>query len=246
MLPLASFLLLLLTAGVRRAMFRGDDKPSLVPAYVATGAMALAFVFSFVGAVKFSSDLHKREELETQIHVVEKDSTLNRKQKEERAHPLEAQLDSLNEHWRGTADFANIRGGILPDLPVTMLRLGFLIDSLSVVMYLMVTFIGTLIHVYSIGYMGDELFPIVEDHHVHTEEGHLRRRGRFGRFFLYLSLFCFSMLNLVLADNLFQISRELGAGGNLLVPADRLYYERQRFNAANKALSPTASATPAS
>src|SRR5262249_22498573 len=31
------------------------------------------------------------------------------------------------------------------------------------------------------------------------------RRGRFGRFYLFLALFCFSMLNLVLADNLFQV-----------------------------------------
>ena len=63
------------------------------------------------------------------------------------------------------------------------------------------TFIATLIHLFSIGYMGEELQPIVEDHQVHTDDGHLHRRGRFGRFFLFLSLFCFSMLNLILADN---------------------------------------------
>src|SRR5207248_3543143 len=92
------------------------------------------------------------------------------------------------------------------------------------------------IHLFSVGYMREELNPVVEDHEVHTEEGHLHRRGRFGRFFLFLSLFCFSMLNLVLADNLFQVflSWELvGICSYLLVG---FYYERRSAsNAAIKA-----------
>jgi NADH-quinone oxidoreductase subunit L len=60
--------------------------------------------------------------------------------------------------------------------------IGFLVDPLSVTMILFVTGVGTLIHLYSIGYMhGDRGFP---------------------RFFLYLNLFAFSMLMLVLGDNL--------------------------------------------
>src|SRR5919204_568470 len=65
---------------------------------------------------------------------------------------------------------------------------------------------------------------------------HLDRRGRFARFFLFLSLFCFSMLNLILADNLFQVflSWELvGVCSYLLIG---FYYERtSASNAANKA-----------
>jgi NADH-quinone oxidoreductase subunit L len=58
----------------------------------------------------------------------------------------------------------------------------FLVDPLSTTMVLFVTGVGTLIHLYSIGYMhGDERFP---------------------RFFLYLNLFAFSMLMLVLGDSL--------------------------------------------
>src|SRR6516165_9700717 len=94
-------------------------------------------------------------------------------------------------------------------------------------MFLMVTFVATMIHVFSIGYMSEELQPVVEDHQVHTADGHLHRPGRFGRFFLYLSLFCFSMLNLVLADNLFQVflSWELvGICSYLLIG---FYYERK-------------------
>lgn len=56
------------------------------------------------------------------------------------------------------------------------------VDQLSLYMTLIITGIGSLIHLYSIGYMK-------------KEEG-------FVRFFSYLNLFIFSMLNLVLADNL--------------------------------------------
>ncbi|MFL6203853.1 MAG: NADH-quinone oxidoreductase subunit L [Acidimicrobiales bacterium] len=61
-------------------------------------------------------------------------------------------------------------------------KLGFLADPLSITMALFVTGIGTLIHLYSVGYMhGDEGFP---------------------RFFVYLNLFVFSMLMLVLGSNM--------------------------------------------
>jgi len=57
----------------------------------------------------------------------------------------------------------------------------FLFDPLSAVMCLVVTGVGFLIHVYSVGYMSQD--------------------GSFRRFFLYLNLFMFAMLTLVLADN---------------------------------------------
>jgi NADH-quinone oxidoreductase subunit L len=59
---------------------------------------------------------------------------------------------------------------------------GYLLDPLSCVMVLVVTFVGFLIHVYSVGYMAHE--------------------GGYYRFFGYLNLFMFSMLTLVLANNL--------------------------------------------
>ena len=65
-------------------------------------------------------------------------------------------------------------------------ELSFLLDPLSSVMVLVVTGVGSLIHVYSVGYMDDD----------HRED-----RG-FQRFFAYLNLFMFSMLMLVLGDNL--------------------------------------------
>ncbi|MGO8734735.1 MAG: NADH-quinone oxidoreductase subunit L [Terriglobia bacterium] len=60
-------------------------------------------------------------------------------------------------------------------------HVGFQVDPLSTVMMLVVTGIGFLIHVYSIGYMAHE--------------------GGYYRFFGYMNLFMFSMLVLVLADN---------------------------------------------
>src|SRR5256886_12017793 len=59
---------------------------------------------------------------------------------------------------------------------------GFLLDPLSSVMVLVVTGVGFLIHVYSVGYMAHE--------------------GGYYRFFGYMNLFMFAMLTLVLANNM--------------------------------------------
>ena len=64
--------------------------------------------------------------------------------------------------------------------------ISFLYDPLSAVMMFVVTGVGFLIHVYSIGYM--------------------RRDGAFRRYFAYLNLFTFAMLRLVLADNFLLLS----------------------------------------
>jgi len=69
-------------------------------------------------------------------------------------------------------------------LPVGSLHLdiAFLLDPLSAVMILVVTGVGLLIHIYSIGYMAHD--PDIK------------------RFFIYMNLFMFSMLTLVLGNNL--------------------------------------------
>jgi NADH-quinone oxidoreductase subunit L len=65
------------------------------------------------------------------------------------------------------------------------LDLGLYVDSLTVLMFVMVTLVATLIHIFSIGYM--------------------REDPRFERFFTYLSLFGFSMLGLVIGGTLLQL-----------------------------------------
>ncbi|MGA3125948.1 MAG: NADH-quinone oxidoreductase subunit L [Candidatus Korobacteraceae bacterium] len=70
-------------------------------------------------------------------------------------------------HGGGTAEF--------------LVNAGVLLDPLSCVWVLFVTFVGMLIHIYSTGYMAHE--------------------GGYYRFFGYLNLFMFSMLTLILANN---------------------------------------------
>jgi len=65
------------------------------------------------------------------------------------------------------------------------LQIGFLIDSLSAVMMVVVTFVSLMVHVYTIGYM-------------HDDPG-------YQRFFSYISLFTFSMLMLVMSNNFLQL-----------------------------------------
>ncbi|MCA9058495.1 MAG: hypothetical protein KDA85_08350, partial [Planctomycetaceae bacterium] len=84
--------------------------------------------------------------------------------------------------------------------------LDYYIDSLTLVMFTMVTLIASCIHLFAMGYMSEELTDEYVDHHAHTADGHhVHRPGRFYRFFAFLSLFCFSMLGLVLAGNIFQV-----------------------------------------
>ncbi|MSR58736.1 MAG: NADH-quinone oxidoreductase subunit L [Planctomycetaceae bacterium] len=110
------------------------------------------------------------------------------------------------------------------------------IDSLTLVMFTMVTLVASLIHLFAIGYMSDELTDDHEDHQVQTAHGHLHRPGRFSRFFAFLSLFSFSMLGLVLAGNVFMVFvfwELVGVCSYFLIG---FYVERKSAsNAANKA-----------
>ncbi|MBX3341826.1 MAG: NADH-quinone oxidoreductase subunit L [Nitrospira sp.] len=65
------------------------------------------------------------------------------------------------------------------------IHIGIFIDRLTAVMLILVTTVSTLVHIYTIGYM-------------HGEPG-------YARFFAYIALFTFSMLMLVMADNLLQL-----------------------------------------
>lgn len=64
-------------------------------------------------------------------------------------------------------------------------EIGFLIDRLSAMMMVVVTFVSLMVHIYTIGYM-------------HEDKG-------YGRFFSYISLFTFSMLMLVMSNNFMQL-----------------------------------------
>jgi NADH-quinone oxidoreductase subunit L len=64
-------------------------------------------------------------------------------------------------------------------------QVGFLIDSLTALMMLVVTFVSLMVHIYTIGYMSED--------------------AGYQRFFSYISLFTFSMLMLVMANNFMQL-----------------------------------------
>ena len=65
------------------------------------------------------------------------------------------------------------------------MEVGFMIDSLTAMMMCVVTFVSLMVHIYTIGYMEED-------------EG-------YNRFFAYISLFTFSMLMLVMSNNLLQL-----------------------------------------
>src|SRR5690606_33661924 len=64
-------------------------------------------------------------------------------------------------------------------------NIGFMVDRLTAMMMVVVTFVSLLVHIYTIGYMADD--------------------PGYQRFFSYISLFTFSMLALVMANNFLQL-----------------------------------------
>ncbi len=236
----------------------GGDVGGRAPAFVATAAIALACACSVFGFALFWMDhraleaelrpLHQEIKQEQFKQDASQDAKARRQTEKkiiELNEKVEFQERLFAERWAGDVPWLGVLPRVAPDRGEasadepgngTLLRVGFRIDTLAGLMFVMVTFVATLIHIFSLGYMAEETQPVVEDHEVHAADGHYRRRGRFGRFFMFLSLFCFSMLNLLLADNLFQVfvSWELvGVCSYLLIG---FYVERHTASsAANKA-----------
>ncbi len=65
------------------------------------------------------------------------------------------------------------------------MEVGFLVDSLTAMMMVVVTFVSLMVHIYTIGYMEED--------------------DGYNRFFAYISLFTFSMLMLVMSNSLLQL-----------------------------------------
>lgn len=85
----------------------------------------------------------------------------------------------LNGHtFNGTVYTWNAIGSV-------NVQVGFLIDSLSALMMVVVTSVSLMVHIYTIGYMADD--------------------PGYQRFFSYISLFTFSMLMLVMSNNMMQL-----------------------------------------
>ncbi|POR55633.1 NADH dehydrogenase subunit L [Paraburkholderia eburnea] len=92
-------------------------------------------------------------------------------------------------------------------------EVGFLIDSLTALMMIVVTFVSLMVHIYTIGYMADE-------------EG-------YQRFFSYIALFTFSMLMLVMANNFLQLFFGWEAVGLVSYLLIGFYFKRESAIYAN-------------
>lgn len=98
--------------------------------------------------------------------------------------------------------------------PGISIDMGIILDPISVMMIVVVTFVSLMVHIYSLGYMKGE--------------------ERFATYYSFLSLFTFSMLGLVLASNIFQIYifwELVGVSSFLLIG---YYYDKPSAVAASK------------
>lgn len=98
--------------------------------------------------------------------------------------------------------------------PTLSIDMGVVLDPISVMMIVVVSFVSLMVHVFSLGYMKGE--------------------KRFSTYYAFLSLFTFSMLGLVLSSNIFQIYvfwELVGVSSFLLIG---FYYDRPSAVAASK------------
>src|SRR5260370_2607395 len=117
---------------------------------------------------------------------------------------LGRQIGRAGAHWAASAGvaisfaasclmFADVLNGTVFNGPVytwlvsggTRFEIGFLIDRLSALMMVVVSFVSLMVHVYTVGYMADD--------------------PGYQRFFAYTALFTFAMLMLVMANNFLQL-----------------------------------------
>ncbi len=279
-LPLFGFVVLLIVALLRaltepyrtknpfaRMLYQciGGDKPIKTGALFSIIIMLLCFVLSSYGLKQVLT----KSEIKTTDSTNKLVKSATNEKKSVRTYPYAEAIDWVRIGSNSTDDFSQ-RGLVI--------SLGYQIDELNALLFTMVALIGSLIFIYSYGYMAEESQQIVHDHEVkalhplskhnlhnpdphgpatsngddqkilnlsaqeknsHDESEHhdgYPRKGRFGRFFLYLLLFCFSMFNLLIADSLLQIFISWELVGICSFFLIGFYYERKSAtDAANKA-----------
>jgi proton-translocating NADH-quinone oxidoreductase chain L len=192
-------------------------------AYIATGAIAFSCLLSVIGFLSYAWESNFFHHAESHSSGAENAAAAEHRSGEERASAAESEGHHKPLVWEARFDWVILGGPAVapsartgPAGPNLVVPLGVAIDNLSVIMFLMVTFIATLIHIYSMGYMHDD--------------------PRYPRFFTYLSLFCFSMLGLVASPNVFMIFifwELVGVCSYLLIGF--WYEEKSNCDAANKA-----------
>ena len=117
----------------------------------------------------------------------------------------------LNGVYQKTIAFSYTWLQFSPNVSIDM---GIILDPISVMMILIVSFVSLMVHIFSLGYMKGE--------------------ERFATYYAFLSLFTFSMLGLVLSSNIFQIYmfwELVGVSSFLLIG---YYFEKPSAVAASK------------
>jgi NADH-quinone oxidoreductase subunit L len=222
LLPLASFLAISIGYSLPQ-LFGGRAcyERSRYAAYIAVGAIGTGFVLSMIALFGFwlpahpLSDASHHDTEHHDDHATAEPASAGRHltanssptpfqftalaQLEPTVEEADEEHASTTEKPAYTNDWYTL--GTFGDLKLTI---GYYIDTLTLVMFCMVTLIATCVHVYAMGYMHDELHDFT-DPEVEVNGQKLHRPGRFHRFFQYLSLFSFSMLGLVIAGNLAMV-----------------------------------------
>jgi NADH-quinone oxidoreductase subunit L len=223
LLPLASFVLILFFG--KRMGHRGKGA-----GYLATGAIGLSLLLSLSALLLWIGDYPPPgDELShghhAEAHAATDPSDTHQNEASATHATGPAAPAPISGEWYSLCEFGDLK-----------ISIGYYIDSLTLIMFSMVTLVASCIHLYSFSYMHDELHEF-EDPLVKLADGkNLKRAGRFHRFYQYLSLFCFSMLGLVIASNIamvFVFWELVGICSYFLIG---FYIERKSAcNAANKA-----------
>ncbi len=162
LLPLASFTAIVFF-GPR--MGRAGAKAG----YVATGAILISCALSMFSLLCLWVPNHALHAPASEATSAEHGDSAEAEHADHIEHP--AGVPAIVGEWYTLGQFGALR-----------ITIGYYIDSLTVLMFTMVTLIATCIHFYAYGYMHDELHDVV-DHEVKLADGHhLHRRGRFHRF----------------------------------------------------------------
>jgi NADH:ubiquinone oxidoreductase subunit 5 (subunit L)/multisubunit Na+/H+ antiporter MnhA subunit len=226
LLPLASFAVISIGYSVPQLLGMRVPYPAMKnAAYIAVAAIVMGFVLSCIALFGVWLPAHPLGAAEHHAEAAQ-------------AAPVNGETAAAEQPDENNGPPTYYAGdwyslGVFGKLKITI---GYYIDTLTLVMFCLVTLIASCVHIYAIGYMHDEMHDFV-DHEVTLAGGdHLHRRGRFHRFFQYLSLFSFSMLGICIAGNLamvFVFWELVGICSYFLIG---FYIERKSAsNAANKA-----------
>ena len=198
LLPLLSFVLI---------VFFGPrmGKAGINASYVSIGAIVGACLLSIAALVKWVGEEDIYQLSGHQEATVDQNANehheVGKPQSSEHVedhHEAAARCDRGPEYvavdWYTLCQFGSLK-----------LTIGYYIDSLTICMFCMVTLIASCLQRYAFGYMHEELEDVTDSEVTLSNGQPLKRPGRFHRFFQYLSLFCFSMLGLVIAGNLAMV-----------------------------------------